>query len=506
MPDICRNTGDYNNSDTSSAPATDLKDKSFLGSSRTGESGQIVLFMLLVIPVALLLVLLTVDISRLYQSRDAARTELDRNLLLASRSTQEQNTNTGLSDTAFISSDGTSVQIDGADFQSVNVSAVRDIGGASLNLASSNQNSEPENSRRFELSETAGSERLPVDYLLIVSDSEALSPAPYSSWESGLGSIYSSPSSYFDNAQLPCSGNEFPDVCASEFPIWATQQCFNPALSSLKTSLLGLVNRIMVIPGNRLGLYFTPGDTSDSFSVARRLSWPDSRPQAEWSRLADTRHLLSDQTCALFSHPMTARAGRFRQPSPFQVSSNLFNSLETLPHLQGSLSPSPLHSLDSVLHPDFYGHSNSLLDSIYFRKTRGSHLANAENIIAALNPAICELSGDCDIDSANSIQSRRGNKSTVTNRVLILVSEKIPPAALFTDSLELLNSTASHLVVVGWSHPFLSTGARNDLEQNIRDLRDRDRVLSLLATTDAELENILLNVIPSRFSSTSLLR
>lgn len=174
----------------------------------------------------------------------------------------------------------------------------------------------------------------PKDTVVIVGLGSSLRPQPAAASAADLaawGEAADWPASSFFNCSLApqvADSQVWPAWAwwgSSEFRRWATQSCFNPVLSAVKLTAIGIIDSSGAGRENRAAIIVTPGrDAGEPLEILRGIhpgaSFPGgfadsdgeaSSAGAAWLPYRESRFFLGDEACALFSDPVSALNDRY---------------------------------------------------------------------------------------------------------------------------------------------------------------------------------------------------
>lgn len=461
-------------------------------SSRSpNQAGQIVFYLLVVLPLVASLTVLTVDVSRWRLLRAQAQAEADRIAIAAAHFLPDIEA----AERYIIDSVASLNEFDLLRNQQGDPQlAIRNnqlhlvlVASQELNfsfLLPNGRSNEP-----LLVQEEATAQLVPGDYVIVFSDSSDLGPQPFRAW--GSKDVWPA-ASYFNLVSSPFKGKEYPR--------WATQQCFNPVYSALKSSIIELVDSIQSVATNRLALISSPGggvstagslltfasgeDSFVGFQFLQRLRKP-LRPL--WSDWFEPALLSSDEACVYLSDPDTSREGTYTEPkapiytiskqsspTPCQRYRLGFPYLDHLPN--GNLRPCFLRDLTtrSLVH--------------YHSLRRAKHDRQGGSIAAAIRVAFAELV------SAESASQLRGAVATRARRRVLVFSDTLPT---MTREIRELLAAKIEVVLVGYTHPAIDNYQehREILEAQQQELEKIEGLEVRIADGPVELGETVLRLI-----------
>jgi len=247
-------------------------------------TGNIALYLLLIIPLALTLGLITIDILRWHSLGSNLQLKADRLTLDAARLLPDREAARALVEDALESSGyiqaNNEYQLDVTGHQvSLTLGSKLD----SPTLVPGSAQSDLFKQRRYSRAEISA-----VDLVIVASDGESLRPAALSYWEETAGGEYSV-------TQCNSQNSVFAD-CQNR---WQIQNCFNPSYLELKSNLSWLISEVQKTEVSSTSLLFSPGDNpSSGFSIFQFENEQSVLPNYLYSQ---PRNSLSDSNCREFA-------------------------------------------------------------------------------------------------------------------------------------------------------------------------------------------------------------
>jgi hypothetical protein len=448
------------------------------------ESGHMFFYSVVLVPIALTLSVLAVDVSAWSSLGESAQKSADRIAFTAARALPDKNL--ALSIAIQESARLTGIQLDSTNTSvttnSISVglisehSAKFDIVLEAIGLGE----------KVFRVSKSATVQVVPTDYVMILPDGETLRPRRInpSTPETPWGNSGDWPASAFFNCSAP-TVNPPSDQWSwnadmwnnDDFRRWATQSCFNPVLSNLKAAAITLVDSLTAIETNRLGLIFTPGNTSNAgFTIARTLKGnnpteisklgfgSNGEPlSARWSSNEYREYFsaLGDEACVLFSNPDSALNFRYALPS-LSSDASLANILGD--NWQGCGSPFlPYQNLNAN-----YFENLQVREAIYWHSAKLSNpdigFNATPNIPEAIKQGIVQLFSETN-DELTQSATVRGQLAYKTQKKIILFTDTLPSSASpeFLEILDTLRGTQAQLIILSFTHQGLTPTQETDL-------------------------------------------
>lgn len=355
---------------------------------------------------------------------------------------------------------------------------------------------------------------IPSDTILIINDGHTLRPSLAAPW----GDRTEWPASdYFRCVALPKSGevygNPGVDYRSEGFQRAATQSCYNAAFSAIKLTAINLVDTLSSHSLNRIGVIYTPGRVGERpFAVQRHLRGaavyegvpilPDviggffdrdsSRSEAYWNdiRYVEDGSGLGDEACALFSildngaHPAFNLADPI---APFIGASSKFEG--------DILSFSPcgkFHRPYNLINKDFITTALSLRQAIFWHAAKApslGFLAEAD-FVAALRQAYFEFENIANPLILGFDKSVRGNLAFNPYKQIIVLTDLLPPSSPeLVELLALFQQADIKIRFVSLKHAGLTPEQQEGIDLNTITLRGLDpaaRYLRVYVTQDPE--------------------
>ena len=278
----------------------------------------------------------------------------------------------------------------------------------------------------FSLVESSRVGLVPLDVVLLVSDSSTLAPRPFEAW--GESKLW--PASIAFEQGRGCEF-VFLELCSplgesclrnsrEAVARWATQRCYNPVLSAVKLAAIELVSHFSLSPDNSLSLVFT----SDSSSLrAHHYSTCFSLAQIE------SRYRMNSHQLQALSNSTTTAAYE-------KTCSSL-----SLPASQTDLS---------------------LEERVYYRAIDSEPLSE-EVLVTSLSRALDRL----EKVEPDSYRILRGGLSTRALRKVIVLAEVLPRVeqVQFAEVVQRAAELQVELLFVSFAHTGMSSAASGKLHK-----------------------------------------
>ncbi|HMO18826.1 MAG TPA: Tad domain-containing protein [Oligoflexia bacterium] len=348
----------------------------------------------------------------------------------------------------------------------------------------------------FPVAQEARARVVPVDAVLIFSDARSLRPLvdianpPSSNW----GAATDWPlSPYFNFALAP--GIDFslfpPPVAPLSWPEWwldanfntpafqrwLTQLCYNPSITPLKSAALMVADTFSVSNENRLAVYASPGDRSGpqspGYSEIRSLAFPGDprgRDRIFWSNYFEAQTGNSDEGCLYYGSRRYAADNPYAIPrhGVSALSESACDTVIENPPESSFHYPSPLNSrLSSCFRQD----GGALLrELIYYRAVREhAHEIGAANIARSFRASVGALLEEDWIDRGSSV-NLRSSLAANSVKIVIIISDALPDSAdpVMSEALGYLaNDNRMKAYIIGYNHQGLNQISRNFLAASI---------------------------------------
>lgn len=339
----------------------------------------------------------------------------------------------------------------------------------------------------FQINETGVVQVVPNDYMIILSDAATLRPAlnqaPWGdAWEWP-------PSGYWSCSTDHAMGMAMNTWSELDRKRWATQSCYNPVFSNIKLAAINLVDVLGASQTNRLGVMFTPGDTTGlGYRLVRHVQGQTeidgntyftgqiggfvdaalAGPEATWRNYQEFDTNLGDEACILFADPnwdsTYALPGLSQTPYFGLQHIQSENCLQPI-HLPycGSNSHGPYGVVDSC----YLANNLRLREAIYWHAAipSTSEFLSAPQVLQAIQASITELHGFSGLgEGLSTEQAVRGNIALQTPKKIIFISDWFVGATNETldNTLQLLVNTQTQLILV---HVDQTYGLNNSLRQ-----------------------------------------
>ncbi len=432
------------------------------------QRGNATLFVLAIVPLALSMSVLAVDVSRFQSLRERAQKEADRIALQAAKALPDQSLahdivrrNVEAIADLTIAKNATGEELLFTDPHSITVG----LAGSSEAVFDSFLPQE----QFFSFQEIATAARVPQDLVIIMADGHSLRPTARESWGA---SIDWPASGYFRFVSNPRPQGIPAAVTAEEgvywphwwnewesegYQRWATQSCFNPIFSSLKLATISLLDRVSAFSNSRAALIFSPGDDARlGYAVSRKLSlFQPMRAEARWFSTMELQTFFGDETCLLFSHPQTSADSRYQSPQRAEHSPSLVRVANRCADIFRTTGWGGLWYPSGHLEDCFLEEKLSLREAVYYRASRSTELpVDGSHILAALDEAVAELAAQPNADE----YTVRGNLALTPVRKIVILTDSLPRADSegFQRIHSQIKSLQAHVLVVSFRHSGLS--------------------------------------------------
>jgi hypothetical protein len=476
----------------------------------SSQSGNATLFTAAIIPVALSLTVLAVDVSGYQSLRERAQQEADRIALEAVRALPDQAAARLIVERAAGSLDNLRLaeeesDTDGGSISSTSVSVVLEGKREALfDLFLPRQH-------WFAVREQAEATVVPLDLVLVLADGFTLRPPAQRAW----GDAERWPASNYFNfvsnplpQGLPELGMFEPGVYwpswwneweTSTFRRWVTQSCFNPHYSALKLAAISIIDYVSAVASNRLAVLFTPGEDSRiGFHTVHPLETTGATEvKVNWSDRMELATYFSDEACLLLAHPESSAADRFAIP-PSDA-----RFVRDSKAAAGCESPFRSTGWGELWFP--YGHlascftdqSLSVREAVYYHASRSTPLtSDGAHILAAIDQALIQLTSSDDA-TYQRLSQARGSLVVTPRRTIVVISDVLPGAnsGALIETLERVVQAKARLTIVSYAHAGLSPARADELRQANELLGNLAHpALEVLRVTSGE--ELLLSVVP----------
>ncbi len=425
-----------------------------LGKSKTNiirsQSGNAMLYAMAILPMAMMLTMIGVDLSKWQNLRQVAQSEADRIALQAAQilphaAQAEQFVKDSVATFNMTHGNGTynfhiPEEMLANGFTSSSVITVTIAGAVDTGYTTGDKEKKGLN---FELkineSSTAGV--VPTDYALVVSDSVRYRPPAKTTW--GFPGSWPA-SSYFNQIGKPNLSFDNPleeplhwpnwwkdDFDTTEYKRWATQLCYNPAFSPLKLAAISVAEYALSAEQDKLSVMFTPGDNpaGEGFTELRDMFYPnDPNAIINWNNSFYEREIAhSDEACLYYASPQTAVAQHYTIPdtatSGTSVPCEERVTIDPFIDERGHRPDPTEQRLAECFREDG---GATLREAIYYHAARPfTNTTNGNNIARAIYISIIRLYG-LNNNAAINDQVVRRNLSAFTRRKLIIITDEIP--------------------------------------------------------------------------------
>ena len=488
--------------------------------------GNATLYTMLILPFAVGLSTVALNISSWNGARSSLQLDADRLALLAANMLPVQEGVLDYLEANLQMSVGgnrarVSVEWPDSDLSSVTVtlSATLNDPLSALFLSSGNHS----------LSRSATAAIVPIDYAVIVADGHTLRPGVAFS---GAATEIAPPwgqdldwprSGYFGcvTAPSPSVGDYdwrwWENWSNDSFQRWLTQACFNPVWSKVKLSTIDLIDGLASDSRSRISLYFTPGDNSfERYQRVRSIHGEQDDPtlyhgqrggflvdstasaQATFSDYVELSQLSSDELCLLMSDEVSALNGRYQIP---------INNLPNPSNQScGAAIEFPFCGTRHIPYgriSNCYSSQNWLLrEAIYYRQARlETPDFDAEpDIRAAVSSAFGELIDNRSALAISNSANRRQNLAPKARRRILVITDRLPAigtgSGSFGEELIQMAQLGTEVAFIAVAHSQLSPPDHNQLvtrASEISGLHER----SIISAVVEDLNELDSQVIPS---------
>jgi hypothetical protein len=364
-------------------------------------------------------------------------------------------------------------------------------------------------SQVFSFKEASTAIRVPQDIVIILPDDNSLRPRARTVW----GAETEWPASrYFNFITAPTIQGLEPqesevywsewwkDFGDNEFRRWATQSCFNPVYSAIKSSAISLIDMYQASDNNRLGVLFTPGDDELlGYSEAQALGFPGQN--VRWANYWEPQSYLSDEACVLFSDEQESDDPRYRifKHAAFGDDKSKESQCSSIIEKRtwGQLYY-PYGNLSSCYLAD----ELDVREAVYYRAVRDTaHRADSSNVFEALREALAQQQQSNESIEAELLR-RRGNLYVSPVRRVILFADAFPDISADELERQVASIVASgrevQIDLVFFSHQGLSVRQENALTKVVANLQSRsipNIAVYFAADSTALVDEVLPEVI-----------
>ena len=428
------------------------------------QRGSASFALLVILPAALLAAAALIDISGWYLFREELLLRLDVAALAAARHLPNQQRTKAAIEQLLNDSPLTTVNVEEEEGGITVTGAFRYKAPLSSFLAGRDQ--------VFRVVATSGVEPAPVDYILVLPDGKSLRPG----WRSAgtrieIEAPWGDPVEWGAHPLLSCLGPPQRYISHASFPWWeawsdpnfqrwVTQGCANPVLTPLKRAAVAAVREISASSTNRMGLFFTPGNTDSGVTVIRPLVGLTSpfldggRPEARWLPTISNDLSISDEICALI------------QPAAENSDASSCSPIITPPRCGNP------YSAIGVIN-DCYLHSNySLTDAINWRAIRNDSVSpSVPDIVATIRRSIEHFSEQSSPPLDSQLQRRRHSSLNQPRQQIVLLTDYLPETDALSPILLSLKDRSISFAAITFAHRGLSSAAALQLNQRAEVLR-----------------------------------
>lgn len=454
------------------------------------EGGHAALYTLLLLPVALSLSAIAVDVSGWNSFRDALQQEADRIAFQAANALPDR-----LAAESYVEAAAAGITLDGAN-------AAEILGSATSSSVTVRVRAryEPKldvlgiaRPEAYAVERESVAQLVPEDVVLIMADGGTLRPRLLSAgtgagvfrFESWGSQVEWPSSQYFRCVSPPILTEEnalswdwWNDWNREDFRRWATQACFNPIFTPMKLAGIEIAEAILASRTNRLALVFTPGSSNGGARTARHIrgesagpSAPageiggfasESQPRSAWGGYLELERFLGDEVCFLLSDPVSAFSLRYHVDGIGEQSAECGPPLAR-PACGG------LHRAEGHLSECYRSNSLAIREAIYWdaAKLPLPTFSAEPDVVASLKVAWTELLGLPDEATRAEELSVRGNLALSSKRRVILLVDRLPELEAgeptLADILDAFQAQHIELMIVAFEHEGLSTSERAEL-------------------------------------------
>ena len=323
----------------------------------------------------------------------------------------------------------------------------------------------------FSLERSTTAQVVPADYVLIISDSSSLRPSVIPWGEEILwpaAELFQCSLAPDFHSSFIAPNETWAAQWSPPFSRLLTQSCFNPILSSLKRTIISLVDRLGALPRNRLAVIFSPGnDTSASTQTIRRIHHIASDPTipagftttapTATTNWTDVDYRSSALACLQFATPLCTGSNPYELwTNSFAVDSpaNILNPTQQIVGAPFSLSA-------DLIDPEA---SNQILlrEAIYWNPAKPATRGTLD-IVTSINQALFDL-----LAADDHSLLERGNLGAFTQRHIIIFSESLAGLTdyLTSETVNNLEQARVHLHILPYRHSQLSPAQTTALEQS----------------------------------------
>ncbi|MCB0323170.1 MAG: Tad domain-containing protein [Bdellovibrionales bacterium] len=440
--------------------------------------GNVTLYAAVLMPMALALAVLAVDVSQFQALRERAQQEADRIALLSVRMLPDVTAARAVAEEAV------------ADLGELQVAG--DAQGRPLLEVTSSQVAITLEGKHsavfdvflrpldFQVRERAEAQLVPTDAVLIFSDGATLRPTAGSAW--GTPGDWP-PSKYFQFVANPSPGGErrepsevvgldWPDWHAhwheERYRRWATQSCFNESFSAIKLTAMALADEWSSVATNRFAVLSTPGyNPARPVEVLHALEAVGSdAARPSWSGYFDTLNYLSDEFCALMATPEVSNDYRYALPAP-RVTPLRRSSADTSCATFATGGWGSLFFPHGLLSSCYVENALLAREVIYYHAARSvPPPSDGSHVLAALDEASRQLV-EANPATLSALQQLRGTLAERPIRRIVFVGDALPDpeAAGSVELLSRLQNLGVQLLLVAFAHPGLSVDAQAEIRR-----------------------------------------
>jgi hypothetical protein len=422
-----------------------------------GEQGQIALYALVSLPLALSLCVAAIDVTGALAARDELQREADRLALAAAQLLPDVGTASTFIDQSAARLRGVAHEREVTDSQiTVTLTSRYDsmfdtfLGGRI----------------GFKIKKISAAQVTPSDTVILLNDGSTLRPPLGTPW--GDSALWPE-TGYFRCVTAPSEATStVPDSSPSplrysdpEFRRSATQSCFNPVFSPLKYAAIELAESLGAISLNRIGVIVTPGNNPLSAGTVLRhirgeatldgatffpgqvggfASTSTVGPEAIWNPtlFVEPEALLGDEACALFSLYDDFGSARYQLPQP-ALPYGLKHARRNLLH-PVAISPcgSPHFPFGRLSH-EFLSLNVLLRQAIYWHSARAPEagVPILPDVVATVRIALAELLVAGDERYVRNEVATRGQVAYQPQLRIVFLTDSLPTSS--ADFVTLIN-------------------------------------------------------------------
>ncbi len=425
-------------------------------------------YFLLILPLALALTSIIVDISGWNSLRDRVQQEADRLALSAAAVLPDEALASAIVQNASARPTIPGLQASTAflnETSTVRGSVVEVTLSASYMPAFSGLLGHENGGQRFRVTRSATAAIIPTDTVIVFPDGQSLRPGIEP--DGTLSIPWGTPGEWPQSEAFVCYGQASPledkaliidwktSWSSEHLRRWATQACFNPVFSAVKASAIRLSEASKLSGLSRVSVISTPGEkTQNGYAVLRPLT---SGPQAgffaaetgaesAFPMYHERQSGLNDTSCILYSQPPISAIPAYGVPGGVTGEPVNFPP-------NGSAFP-----FNAVLRQDFRLQSMTLKQAVYWlpAKLPSDGFAAEPNLTASLDQALQQFLQRDEASLAEESKVRR-NLAELTRRQVIAISDALPELSTLAPVLDRFADAKIDVRLAVFSHPQLSS-------------------------------------------------